>query len=339
MDAKAVLDRVNLVDLIEGDLGQPAKVSGKYTFWACPFHDDSNPSFAVTSDRYYCFGCRASGDAIDWLTNYRGLGFIDALGLLSGEKVSLKSSKAILQRQVEPVEVVEPELDLQSAWNEIIDTCRGQLWSDKGKQARDYLHARGLTDDTLQGCTARLGYSEGQKIADIWVDRGVVIPNFTLDKDGAIDRIAYIKIRRGKSWVYKPNDRSKYRKLYGASQGLYGADLVRGSDLVFVTEGELDALLLRQEVGQYVGVCTLGSASERLNLGRWGSYLSSAKWYFIAYDNDLAGDTGFDYWTSWSGRAVRVKVPTGKDITDAYLAGVDLAEWVFSIIREKDGKQ
>lgn len=336
MDAKAVISKVNLIELIEGDLGQANKVSGKYHFWACPFHDDSTPSFAVTKERYYCFGCMAGGDAIDWLANYRGLGFRDALGILSGEKPKLNSSKAILQRQVEVVEPVEPALDLQSAWNEIIETCRRNLWSDMGKQARDYLHARGLTDNTLQSPFNRLGYSEGQKINDIWVDRGIVIPSFTVSKGGDIDSVAYIKIRRGKSWVYKPNDRSKYRKLYGASQGLYGADLVRGSRQVFVTEGELDALLLRQVAGDYVGVCTLGSASERLDLAKWGAYLTSTLWYFIAYDNDLAGDKGFSSWTSWNGRAVRARVPAGKDITDSYLEGVDLAEWVLSLIRDKE---
>ena len=30
----------------------------------CPFHDDKSPSMKL-DDRYYCFGCGATGDAVD----------------------------------------------------------------------------------------------------------------------------------------------------------------------------------------------------------------------------------------------------------------------------------
>ena len=30
----------------------------------CPFHDDRNPSMKL-DDRFYCFGCGATGDAVD----------------------------------------------------------------------------------------------------------------------------------------------------------------------------------------------------------------------------------------------------------------------------------
>ena len=32
----------------------------------CPFHDDHNPSLLLTEDHFYCFGCQASGDVIDF---------------------------------------------------------------------------------------------------------------------------------------------------------------------------------------------------------------------------------------------------------------------------------
>ena len=34
----------------------------------CPFHDDTHPSMKL-DERYYCFGCHASGDAIDFVSN------------------------------------------------------------------------------------------------------------------------------------------------------------------------------------------------------------------------------------------------------------------------------
>lgn len=35
----------------------------------CPFHPDRNPCLKL-SERYYCFGCHAIGDAIDFAANY-----------------------------------------------------------------------------------------------------------------------------------------------------------------------------------------------------------------------------------------------------------------------------
>lgn len=327
---------VDLRDWIAKDLGEPKRVSGKYSFWVCPFHADKDPSFGVTYDRYYCFSCSATGDVIDWLRKTKGYGFKEALAVLSGETKDLKSVGTIVERQKPKVEPVEPEKpDLQSAWKEIIETCRAKLWTNKGEGARKYLMARGIKEDTMQSPFINLGYSEGERIADIWVDKGIVIPCFTVDRSLGVKDVSYIKIRRGRSWVYRPKDKAKYRKLYGAKAGLYGADLVRGSDIVFVTEGELDALLLGQEVGKYVGVCTLGGSSDKLDWSIWGEYLSFTKQFYIAYDNDRAGQSGLERWQEMTGRAIYAEVPEGKDITDAWRAGVNLEDWIFSLINNE----
>jgi Toprim domain/CHC2 zinc finger len=39
----------------------------------CPFHDESEPSCAIYSDHFYCFGCGEHGDRIDWLTKVEGM--------------------------------------------------------------------------------------------------------------------------------------------------------------------------------------------------------------------------------------------------------------------------
>ena len=33
----------------------------------CPFHPDQSPSLKLNDDYYYCFGCGATGDAIDFV--------------------------------------------------------------------------------------------------------------------------------------------------------------------------------------------------------------------------------------------------------------------------------
>lgn len=50
----------------------------------CPFHDETRPSFAVypKTDTYYCSGCGASGDAIQFLTDKESMTFRQALEAL-----------------------------------------------------------------------------------------------------------------------------------------------------------------------------------------------------------------------------------------------------------------
>ena len=48
----------------------------------CPFHDDSTPSMKLDR-RYYCFGCGATGDVIDFVSRLRGIGSKEAAILLT----------------------------------------------------------------------------------------------------------------------------------------------------------------------------------------------------------------------------------------------------------------
>lgn len=46
---------------------------GRNGMVCCPFHNDRTPSMKVDS-RFYCFGCGASGDVIDFSALLHGLG-------------------------------------------------------------------------------------------------------------------------------------------------------------------------------------------------------------------------------------------------------------------------
>ena len=52
----------------------------------CPFHQEKTPSFTVNDEKgfYHCFGCGAHGDAIRFLTDSRGMQFMDAVKELAG---------------------------------------------------------------------------------------------------------------------------------------------------------------------------------------------------------------------------------------------------------------
>ena len=53
----------------------------------CPFHNEKSPSFFVNDEKgfYHCFGCGVHGDAIRFLTDARGLPFMDAVKELAGQ--------------------------------------------------------------------------------------------------------------------------------------------------------------------------------------------------------------------------------------------------------------
>src|SRR6202451_3617175 len=61
------------------------KKSGRRWTGLCPFHGEKTPSFSVNAEegRYYCFGCRASGDQITFVREMQHLDFVEALRLLA----------------------------------------------------------------------------------------------------------------------------------------------------------------------------------------------------------------------------------------------------------------
>ena len=48
----------------------------------CPFHKDQTPSLSFKDGRYKCFGCSASGDAIDLAAKLRHVSTIEAARLI-----------------------------------------------------------------------------------------------------------------------------------------------------------------------------------------------------------------------------------------------------------------
>ena len=76
---------------------------------SCPFHDDPNPSCSIYPDHYYCHGCGARGDRIDWLTRVEGMTKAEAMDALHGW-----SGPVTVQQQ----QSVEEKLDFAlGIWN------------------------------------------------------------------------------------------------------------------------------------------------------------------------------------------------------------------------------
>ena len=63
------------------------KKAGANFMGLCPFHGEKSPSFSVspTKQFYHCFGCGVHGNAIGFLMEHAGMGFVEAVHDLAGQ--------------------------------------------------------------------------------------------------------------------------------------------------------------------------------------------------------------------------------------------------------------
>ena len=73
-----LLSRVDVVELV----GRHVQLKRGGANWSglCPFHAEKSPSFTVSPSKqfYHCFGCGAHGNAISFVMQYQGLGYVEA---------------------------------------------------------------------------------------------------------------------------------------------------------------------------------------------------------------------------------------------------------------------
>jgi len=88
-DLKSFLDQLLNSITVSDVVGKyvELKQSGANFFGLCPFHQEKSPSFSVNNQKkiYHCFGCGASGSALNFLMNYKELPFKKALIELAQE--------------------------------------------------------------------------------------------------------------------------------------------------------------------------------------------------------------------------------------------------------------
>ena len=65
----------------------------------CPFHKDRHPSLKMNEDYFFCFGCGASGDVIDFTARLFGISLKDAARKLSADFGISAETKQVFIRQ------------------------------------------------------------------------------------------------------------------------------------------------------------------------------------------------------------------------------------------------
>ena len=140
-----VLQAVDLVALI----GQTVALKKRGRSWIglCPFHTEKSPSFNVHPDKgfFHCFGCKASGNAIDFVIKRDRVEFKEALVTLA-EQYNVELPKMAGNREAQGLK--QALLDANSTAASFFE--QNLQNAEIGKAAREYLKSRGFTDETIR---------------------------------------------------------------------------------------------------------------------------------------------------------------------------------------------
>ncbi len=306
-DIKARLDIVELV-------GESVRLrrTGKNYIGFCPFHPNVHtPAFVVfpESGTWRCFGaCNEGGDVFKFVMKKEGWDFPEALRQLAARAgVELHPRSPDELRAEEAYEHLRGLLELAATYYR-----NYLLTSPAGATVREYLHGRGLNDDTLEafqvglapaGRDLGLTYfrSKGYTDEDLTQAGLAVTPESGGLRDRFRNRITIpIRDGRGKlcgfgARIVDPNDVPKFLNspqspIFDKGHLLYGLDragrAIRAQEEAVIVEGYLDVMTAHQ-AGFLNVVSPMGTALTEAQLRM---LKRQARRIVLALDADSAGD-------------------------------------------------
>jgi DNA primase len=253
--------------------------SGRQWKGNCPFHGEKTPSFYVYDDHFHCFGCGAHGDAIGFVMQSQGAGFVEAVDQLAAE-----AGLDVPKPTPEAAEAERRRLDLHAVLEAAQASFRRRLFAPEGRAGLDYLRGRGLTDATIarfglgwsgEGRGALAAELAAQGIpADLLLQAGLLRST----EDGRVTDLFFNRVmfpihdRRGRTISFGGrtlgDNPPKYvngpeTDVFSKRRTLYALDLaregVRGGGALVVVEGYMDVIALHQ-AGFAGAVAPLGTA-------------------------------------------------------------------------------
>ena len=282
------------------------KKAGRLMSGLCPFHAEKSPSFMVYPDtqRYYCFGCGAGGDAITFIMGRENLDYVEAVRFLC-ERAGIPLPEEDMERETTDLRRRIYEMNKAAA-----RFYHEKLLSDQGKEAVAYLQKRGFEmpiirkfgigfapdswDETvlylkkqgfheaelLQGWLAGRSSKTG-RLYDQFRNR-VMFPVF--DLRGNV--IAF------SGRTLDPEEKRKYLNsgdtaVFRKSRNLFAMNFAKNkaSEFLLLCEGNLDVVALHKS-GFENAVASLGTALTEEQVRIIASYTEEV---VVSYDADEAG--------------------------------------------------
>ena len=297
----AIREKASLADLI-GQSVSLKKTGGRY-LGLCPFHDEKTPSFTVFDDRYFCFGCKASGDIIDFVRKTSGSNFLDAVHFLGAkygiDTDSLKKNK----------KKTAPRQAMHEALLKARDFFHHNLKTAAGQQALAYLRQRGVSEEEITHSKIGLALSAPFALKEHLRKQGIAVAtavdaSLLSDKGNKGDffrnRIMFpIHDARGQvvgfgGRTLDRNSRIKYlnsreNELFHKARVLFGlwhaAQAIAAQKTAIVVEGYFDWLAL-QRAGIKHCVACMGTALTTAQMRLLQRHLNKV---ILLFDGDRAG--------------------------------------------------
>ncbi len=306
-----VIARTDIVDIVGRHVS--LRKGGANLLGLCPFHGEKSPSFTVSPAKqfYHCFGCGAHGDAIRFLMEHAGLGFLDAVKDLAQQAgLQVPEAQADPQEQARAAQARMRQHTLTEVLQRAAEHYRGRLKDDA--RAVEYLKQRGLNGRVAQHFG--LGYAPAgwRTLASVFPDyeaselmeAGLVIVHGEEGQeqkryDRFRDRIMF-PIRSVKGEVIGFGGRvldggepkylnSPETPVFVKGQELYGLHearvAIRERGYALVVEGYMDVVALAQS-GFGNAVATLGTACTPDHVKK---LLRFTDHVVFSFDGDAAG--------------------------------------------------
>jgi len=303
-----LLARVDVVDIV-GRYVQLRK-GGANFMGLCPFHSEKSPSFTVSPSKqfYHCFGCGKNGNAIGFLMDHAGMGFVEAVQDLAGQ-VGLQ----VPQDDISPAERERQaaQKQKQATLTDVLEKA-GESFRKHLKaspQAIEYLKRRGVSGETAR--RFGLGYAPAgwRNLASVFAhyddpqleESGLVIVGEDDGKryDRFRDRLMFpIRNVKGECIGFGGrvfgDEKPKYlnspetpvfhkgRELYGLFEA---RTALRDMGYALVTEGYMDVVALAQ-LGFANAVATLGTACTPDHIHKLFRFTDAV---VFSFDGDGAG--------------------------------------------------
>lgn len=284
----------------------PLKKSGTDYVCNCPFHSEKTPSCHIymATQSFYCFGCGAAGDVINFIRLYEHLDYMESVKFLA-------QRAGIAMPDEEGDNGIKRRTRAYEMNREAGRFFHKYLYSPAGKEGLDYLYGRGLTDhtirtyglgyapdtwDSLKKHMNSLGYSDSEMEEASLLSKSSKSGNY-FDFFKYRVMFPFIDVRGNivgfSGRVIGGDDNRKYLNtkataVYNKSTFLYSLNHAKnaGESVLIMCEGNLDVISMYQ-AGFKNAVATCGTAitdSHARNIANLGF-----RKVILAYDSDAAG--------------------------------------------------
>ncbi|MEC8051469.1 MAG: DNA primase [Myxococcota bacterium] len=308
MGSDPIIERIkNEIDIVEY-IGRfvSLRKGGKDHVGLCPFHNEKTPSFQVIPDKkfFHCFGCKASGDVIKFLMQFKGLSFPDA-------KAELAREIGIETREDPRKKAAREQEERAIAFSTLVrDIFHQGLSSPAAQNTVRYLQERGIAADEANHWKLGFGVPTAELYQRIeaagFQKQALKAAGFT-NEDGSrhlFENRLVFPIEDGRGRVIAFGARRigdghgpKYinardSKIFQKKKTLYGwsraQEQMRRTKSLNVVEGFIDVIACHR-VGLTNTVASLGTAFTQEHAELCSKFTETV---LLAMDRDSAGERG-----------------------------------------------